>query len=188
MAITTEHQLTVGEFENLLAQPENSNRLLELVHGEVQEKMPTEEHGLITSNLVFALRGYVQEHKSGRVGVEVRHRAPSDEHNSRLPDVSYSTERRSLVTEGSVTTLPDLAIEIQSPTDTIRAMREKAAYYLSHGSRQVWLIYPRKRLVEVYYADGEIDIFRDGETITGEDVLPDFSLPVTEIFADPFAD
>lgn len=75
--------------------------------------------------------------------------------------------------------MPDLAIEVQSPDDSIKAMREKAIYYLANGAQLVWLIYPRKRFIEVYYANGEIDIFREGETLSGEALLPGFTLPVT---------
>ena len=43
--MTTQEKLyTVDEFEQIIAQPENSERLLELVNGEIVEKMPTEEH------------------------------------------------------------------------------------------------------------------------------------------------
>jgi Uma2 family endonuclease len=150
--------------------------------------MPTEEHGMIAMNIGFALRSYVQQHKSGRVGAEVRHRMPSDNRNSRLPDVSYSTAQRPLITKGSVPEMPDLAVEIQSPDDSLKAMRATAAYYLEHGAKLVWLIYPPKRLVEVFYADGEVDLFREGELLSGETVLPGFTLPVADIFADPFTD
>ena len=181
-------KITVEAFEQLFAQAEHGDRLLELIHGEIVEKMPTEEHGVIAGNAVFALRSYVQTHQSGRVGVEVRHRIPEDEWNSRIPDVSYSTVRRAMVIKGSVPEMPDLAVEVQSPDDSVKTMREKATYYLANGAKLVWLIYPRKRIVEVYYANGEIDIFHVSETLSGEDVLPGFSLPVADIFADPFTD
>ena len=179
---------TVEEFEQLFAQAEDGDRLLELIHGEIVEKMPTEEHGVVAGNAVFALRSYVQIHKSGRVGVEVRHRIPADEWNSRMPDVSYSTVRRALVTKGSVPTMPDLAVEVQSPDDSIKAMREKAAYYLANGAKLVWLIYPRKRMIEIYSANGEIDMLHETDTLSGEAVLPGFTLPVADLFADPLAD
>ena len=182
------HKYTVEEFEQLFAEAEHGDRLLELIHGEIVEKMPTEEHGIVAGNTVFALRSYVQTHKSGRVGVEVRHRIPEDECNSRMPDVSYSTVRRALVTKGSVPTMPDLAVEVQSPDDSIKAMREKAAYYLANGAKLVWLVYPRKRMVEVYAANGHIDMLREGDTLSGEDLLPGFMMPVADFFADPFTD
>ncbi len=186
MTLLIDKKLPVAEFERLLALPENSDRLLELIDGEVVEKMPTQEHGVIAGNIIFELRGYVKQYKSGRVGPEIRHHMPSDDFNSRLPDVSYSTAKQPLVTKGSVQEMADLVVEIQSPDDTIKKMRTAAAYYLEHGAQLVWLVYPSKRVVEVLYADGEIDIFREGEVLNGEEVLPGFTLPVADIFDDPF--
>lgn len=177
--------LTVDEFERLLERPENRDRLLELIHGEVVEKMPTEEDDLIAGNLVFALSAYNRQHKLGRVGVEVRHRLPGDRHNSRMPDVSFSSARRPLVTGGGVPEMADLAVEIKSPGDTVRQLREKAAYYLEQGSHMVWLVYPSQRIVEVYTPDEDVLILVEGDQLTGGEVLPGFSLPVADVFIDP---
>ena len=181
----TEHY-TVDEFERFLHMPENLDRLFELINGEIVEKMPTEEHGLVATNLVIAMGSFVKAHKLGRVGVEVRHRLPKDNHNSRMPDVSFTSARRPLVKQGSVPQMPDLAIEIQSPDDTIKKMREKATYYLENGARLVWLIYPRKRLIEVYSLDIDVEILLESDLLTGGEVLPDFSMPVVDVFADSF--
>jgi Uma2 family endonuclease len=186
MLVQERLRTTVEEFERFLCMPENAGRLFELINGEIVEKMPTEEHGVIAINIAYELRGYVKQHKSGRVGVEVRHRMPQDDLNSRLPDLSFTTARRPLVREGSVPEMPDLAIEIQSPDDTITAMREKADYYLTNGARLVWLVYPHKRLIEVYRPDADIEILLESDTLTGGDVLPGFSMPVTDVFEDLF--
>ncbi|RIK40310.1 MAG: hypothetical protein DCC55_15390 [Chloroflexi bacterium] len=158
-----------------------------MIEGEVVEKMPTEEHRLVTSNFIYALSAYNRQHKLGRVGTEVRHRLPGDALNSRLPDISFSRSRRPLVREGSVPEMPDLAVEIKSPSDTVRKMREKAAYYLENSVRLVWLVFPEQRIVEVYTPDGEVEILVEGDLLDGDEVLPDFSFPVAEIFADPLA-
>ena len=84
--------------------------------------------------------------------------------------------------------LPDLAVEIKSPDDTVKEMREKAAYYLAHGVRLVWLVYPHKRLVEVYRPDADVEILAVGDVLTGGEVLPGFSIPVADVFADPLAE
>ena len=138
-----ERQVTVEEFEQFLRLPENADHLFELVNGEIAEKMPTEEHGLIASNIVMALGAFARLNRSGRVGVEVRHRRPEDHFNSRMPDVSFNQCPASSVTEGSVPHMPDLAVEIKSPDDTVNEMRAKAAYYLANGSRIGGLSIPR---------------------------------------------
>jgi Uma2 family endonuclease len=178
--------VTADEFEHLLTLPENQDRLLELINGEIVEKMPTEEHGIVAVNVVTPLHSFVKRDKLGRVGVEVRQRLPNDPLNSRMPDISFSSARRPLVTRGGVPEMPDLAVEIKSPDDTVKEMREKAAYYLAHGARLVWLIYPAQRMIEVYTLD-EVEILIEGDVLSGGDVLPGFSMPVADVFADPLA-
>lgn len=126
---------TVKEFEQLFAEAEHGDRLLELIHGEIVEKIPTEEHGVIAGNVFAPLHNFVAPQRLGRVGFEVRHRPPDDAYNSRLPDISFSGARRPLVIKGSVPTMPELAVEVQPPDDTIKEMREKATYYLANGGK-----------------------------------------------------
>ena len=181
-------QMTLNEFEAFLGLPENRDRLLELINGEIVEKMPTEEHGMIASNINIVLGLFVKQHKSGRVGIEVRHQVSEDSANSRLPDISFIRARRPVVTRGSVPNLPDLAVEIKSPNDSIRQFRNKAEYYLENGVTLVWLVYPEQRMVEVYSLDGDVEILFEGDVVTGGDLLPEFVMPVTEIFDDPLAE
>ena len=178
---------SLAEFEALLAVPGNANRLLELIDGKIVEKMPTQRHGLVALNIGSALSAYAKQYKNGRPGVEVRHQATGDDRNSRLPDVSFTCANVPIVERGSVTDMPDLAVEIKSPDDTIKEMRETADYYLANGSRLVWLVYPNLRLVEVYRPDADVEILDVEQILVGHDVLPGFALAVADVFADPFA-
>ncbi len=174
---------TVNEYESFIAKPNHQERLFELVHGEIVEKLPTEEHGVIAANIVTEIKIYLKQHPIGRVAVEARYRIPTDEHNSRLPDVSFTSSERTLplVKKGAVPQMPDLAIEIKSPDQSFKEMREKADYYLANGSRMVWVVYPEKHLVEVHEAD-DFEILTEQDVISGGEVLPDFTLAVNEIF------
>jgi len=173
----------IEAFEVFLEQPENQDRLFELINGEIVEKMPTEEHGIIAGNIITELNIHLRQNNlKGRVGAEVRHRVPTDDANSRLPDVRYHADTsQPIVKKGAVPYMPDLAIEIQSPDDSLKQLREKARYYLANGSKLVCLILPEQRLVEVITADEE-SILTENDTLTGGDVLPEFQLPVTAIF------
>ncbi len=186
MSAQQERLYTVEEFEALLALPENRDRLLELVNGEIVEKMPTEKHGETAALIGAALLAFVRPNKLGRVGVEVRHRMPQDQRNSLLPDVSFISGKRPSVTEGSVPQMPDLAIEIKSPDDSLKELREKAQYYLLNGTRLVWIWDTAKRYVIALTPDDE-QIFLEHETLDGGDVLPGFRLPLQDIFGDPLA-
>jgi Uma2 family endonuclease len=82
---------------------------------------------------------------------------------------------------GAVPRLPDLAVEIQSPSNTIKQMRAKAAFYLEHGVKAVWIVYTDARVVEVVM-EAESQLLKAEATLTGGDLLPDFSLPMNEIY------
>jgi Uma2 family endonuclease len=185
---TAQNLITVDQFEQMLALPENRDRLLELINGEIVEKMPTEEHGLLSGNIVTGLNNFVKPQRLGRVGTEVRHRRADDALNTRLPDISFTSTKRPLVTRGSVPHFPDLAVEIKSPDDSVRQLREKAEFYLANGVAVVWLVYPEQRMVEIYSLDGDVEILLEGDIVTGGEVLPGFSMPVTDIFDDPLAE
>lgn len=175
---------TVADFEEFLRLPENQGRLFELINGEVIEKLPTQEHGVIAARITIEIGIYLKQNPIGRVGVEVRHRPAEDEHNDRLPDVSFTTGLdKPLVKEGAVLAMPDLAVEIKSPDDTYKAMRETGDYYLAHGARMVWLIYPEKKVVEVL-TPTDRQILTEADTLDGGDVLPGFKLSIHDLLAD----
>src|SRR5262249_35770047 len=79
---------TVAEFEDFLALPEHRDRFFELIHGEIVEKVPTEEHGLIAGNLCAFLWQYTRQSGIGRAVIEVRVQVPEDDYNSCQPDLA----------------------------------------------------------------------------------------------------
>lgn len=135
MARASVQIITAGEFNIIVQAAENEGRLLELVHGEVVEKLPTETHGKLAALIAYFLLAFIRPRGiKAHVGVEVRHETPDDAYNSRLPDVSLRFSNTPPVSSGAVAQMPDLAVEIQPPTDRPHQMREKALYYLSKGS------------------------------------------------------
>jgi Uma2 family endonuclease len=181
MAVQRE-KVTLAEFHRLLAA--DPNRLLELIEGEIVEKMSTQEHGEIALLLGAAMQQHATKNKLGRVGVEVRHEKEGDDENSRLPDISFVSGIHPRIREGSVPQMPDLAVEIKSPDDSLKKLREKAHYYLANGTRMVLILDYFKKLIHVITPDDE-DTLVEGETLTCGDVLPGFSMPVRDIFRDP---
>ncbi|MGQ9910316.1 MAG: Uma2 family endonuclease, partial [Candidatus Flexifilum sp.] len=159
------------------------DRRLELINGEIVEKVTSEEHGLCASMIHIAIGIYLKTHPIGRVTQGVHFRAPDQDTHVLIPDVAVTVDARAISRRGSVPRLPDLAVEVKSPANTLSELREKAHYYLSHGTRIVWLVLPAKRLVIVLTPTGE-DILDAADTLTGGDVLPGFTLPVAEIFQD----
>ncbi|NET59686.1 MAG: Uma2 family endonuclease [Symploca sp. SIO2E6] len=99
----------------------------------------------------------------------------------RSPDVSWVTKERwdELTPEQKETfppLCPDFVVELRSPTDTIQSLREKMQEYLDNGIRLGWLIDPKNRIVEIYQPQQAVKVLKDPQILSGEDVLPGFSL------------
>lgn len=181
--MTVEQKLiTTSEYEKFLAQ--HPDGLYELIHGEIIEKMVTQEHSKIAGIIIGELYIYLRQHPQlkGHMGPEARFSPEDDELNDRLPDVSVHLTEKPPVAKGAVKGMPDLAVEIKSPNNTIIELRDKARFYLENGCRMVWIIYPEKQLVEVYPLGQDIEILMYGDTINAADVLPGFELTVDTLF------
>ena len=80
-------------------------------------------------------------------------------------------------------------MEIASPTQFHRPdLGAKARLWLDRGVRLVWVVWPEKRQVDVWRPDhptAPVATLGTGDRLDGEDLIPGFSLPVADIFADP---
>ena len=183
--MAVEYKLITGEtFDQFLVT--HVDGLYELVHGEIVEKVPTQEHAKIAGIILGELYLYLKQHPEikAHLGPEVRYRPEGDLYNDRLPDVAVRLSDQPPVRRGAVPGMPNLAVEIKSPDDTYMSLRDKAAYYVQHGCNMVWLIYPEKRIVEVYQPGKDIDLLVAGDTLSGGEVLPGFTLAVAVIFGE----
>ena len=54
--------------------------------------------------------------------------------------------------------------------------------YIDNGARLGWLINPQARQVEIYRQGQQVEILSDPTTLSGEDVLPGFTLNLQRIF------
>lgn len=158
------------------------DKRLELIDGEIVEKVPPQLHAAIVSLLNFFIVSFLREKPIGHALSEARYSLPGDEENERIPDLSFiGHEKGPLVKSGAAPYMPDLAVEVQSPGQSDRLMADKAAYYLAHGSRMVWLVYPDRRLVEILTPEDR-QLLTDSASIDDGDVLPGFSVAVKDIF------
>lgn len=77
---------------------------------------------------------------------------------------------------------PDFVLELMSPTDTLQEMQAKMLEYIENGVRLGWLINPEMRQVEVYRSQQEPELLQSPAILSGEDVLPEFTLKLEEIW------
>lgn len=180
--MTMEKQLlTITAFEDFLAA--NPDRLYELINGEIVEKVVTQEHAKIAGILIGELYIYLKMHPEvkAHMGPEARFSPVDDDGNDRKPDVSVHLTDAPPVKKGAVEGMPDLAVEIKSPTNTYLELREKARFYLDNGCKLVWLVYPEKGIIDVYQPKQDIQILTSEDTLDGSTILPGFSIPVKTI-------
>jgi len=77
---------------------------------------------------------------------------------------------------------PDFVIELMSPSDSLETARKKMQEYLDNGTRLGWLINRKTREVEIYRQGQAVEILTDPESLSGESILPEFSLNLTLIW------
>ncbi len=113
---------------------------------------------------------------------------PDDPGKVRKPDVSFIQLDRLAAGEqptGHCRIAPDLAVEVVSPNDLYHEVETKVDEYHAAGTALVWVVNPVQRTVRVDRADGTTTLLRESDTLTGENVLPGFACPVSEIFRQP---
>ncbi|MBC7447473.1 MAG: Uma2 family endonuclease [Hymenobacteraceae bacterium] len=77
---------------------------------------------------------------------------------------------------------PEFLIEVQSPSDSLPALREKMIAWVANGTRLAFLLSPPTETAWVYRADGSVDQLKSfDQTLSGEDVLPGFTLELAEL-------
>ena len=77
---------------------------------------------------------------------------------------------------------PDFVIELMSPSDSLETARKKMQEYLDNGTRLGWLINRKTREVEIYRQGQAVEILTNPESLSGENMLPEFSLNLTLIW------
>ncbi len=78
---------------------------------------------------------------------------------------------------------PDFVVEIFPPTDSWVQAQAKMQEYLDNGCRLGWLLDAKAKRVMIYRAGQAPELLEDPETLSGEDVLPGFTLPIRTIWS-----
>jgi Uma2 family endonuclease len=173
--------------DELLAMPDDGYRY-ELVKGELIRMPPTgDEHGEVAVNVTGPLFLHVKSHQLGKVyAAETGFLITQNPDTVRAPDVAFVSRRRveeAGKIKGYRVGPPDLAVEVLSPSDTVRRVEEKVAEWLEAGARMVWVVSPKLRTVTVYRSLSDIVVLTEKDTLDGGDVVPGFRIAVAEVFA-----
>ena len=160
----------------------------ELVDGVPWPMSPTNwKHVRTVDRFGRPLGNFVRERHLSVVGGEGGFLLSRDPDTVLAPDLVFIAMDRlpSEDTEGVVTVVPDLVGEVMPPSDSAAKMDEKVQRYLAAGVRLVWVANLLRHSVTEYTPDRTARIFVEGEALSGGEVVPNFELPVAEIFARP---
>ena len=171
--------LTLEQFERL---PQEDGMRYELKDGELV-KMANAKfgHEQAKSEILSCLVPYVVQHRLGRVYAETSFAlAPS---RVCAPDVAFLSNES--VAKGHpehvYSGAPDLAIEVVSDSEIAEELRQKIQDYLDAGSKAVWAVYPKLRVVAVYDQSG-VREYRGDQVLDAREVLPGFQAKVNRFF------
>ena len=161
--------------------------LFELVDGKLVEKPMGALSGKTAIVLANVLFPFIDGANLGELYSETTFRCfPHNPAQVRRPDLAFvATDRLSLVPDvGHVPVRPDLAVEVLSPDDGAYDLDYKLRDYRLAGIPLVWVFNPAVdiRMVRVFRPGRPVDELFEGDTLTGDDVLPGFSAAVRSLF------
>ena len=172
--------------DELLAMPDGGG-LCELIEGKVVEMAPAgDDHGRASMSLMAEVLVYARQRDlgsvwSGETGFLLRR----DPDTVRCADgafiVAWRVPPRS---SHFCQVVPDLVLEVVSPRDRPKDVLGKVAEWLAAGVHVVWVLWPRRRKLVVHHETGDMQTFGPDDTLTCEDLLPGFALPLAPLFAE----
>ena len=183
MLLTTEKHYTKEDYERL---PEGAP--YQLIGGElIMSPSPTFFHQEIIANILEKLRPFVRKNGLGQLAL-----SPLDVHLTEddiyQPDLIFiRKENLPLIgPHDRIHFVPDLVIEILSPSTAYYDYSHKKAVYCERGVKEYWIVDPEDKTIEIMVKDG--NFYRTEALLRASAVLesamfPGFSMKVEEVFA-----
>lgn len=148
----------------------------------------------VAGNLFFELKQHLRAHPVGEVFIEAPFVLTADEANwvkgSRVPDLMFFTADRLATYTNQVPDwrekpfilVPDLVVEVISPTDRFSNVNRKVLRYLEDGVRLIWVIDPQQSTAAVHHhnSDQVTQISPNGN-LSGETIIPGFEIALSTI-------
>ena len=161
--------------------------LYEMIDGKPVEKVMGASEVDIMSMLGIFLGHFAMIRQIGKVEIEMLFDFGHPDHPKLRPDVAFISYQRwpkgqKIPSENAFSVVPDLVVEVVSPTNLANEVEGKIVEYIKAGVRLVWIVYPTTARIYVHDGSSTVRVIsRDGE-LDGGDVLPDFRLPLQTLF------
>ena len=176
--------LTAEQYARLPSDGMNS----ELVKGRVIRMPPNYPyHGYVCSEMLFRLRQFLETVTAGRVfandsGV-ITERDPDTVRGADIAFYSFARLPPGEVPQGDYfEVVPELVVEVRSPSDRWRKVIVKVGEYLTAGVTVVMVLDPQTKSAQLYRDEGLPQTFGPDDTLTLPDVLPGFEFLVRQVF------
>ena len=155
---------------------------------------PNTKHHDVSDNTGDLVKAVIQPRRLGRI-----YRAPFalmlSDRNTVEPDLLYvSAERRHIITARGCEGIPDLVVEVLSPSNSAHDLAVKRELYARHGIPEYWILNPIRETVQaltepaVNDGTGEYTVealYQVGDTLS-TDRIPGLAIAVADIFAEPW--
>ncbi|MGL4424605.1 MAG: Uma2 family endonuclease [Gemmataceae bacterium] len=183
---TTSELMTADEFLAWVeAQPADGRRY-ELDQGRIfTVPPPNEAHAMVCWFILKLLTGYLDRLGRGTIlandgGLIVRY----DPDTIRGPDIALQLMERDLADalRGPSQSVPDLVVEVRSPSDRDREILRRVRDYHELGVPLVWVVDFEVRYLTLYRPAQFPVIYEEADLLEGHGVLPDFRCSVADLF------
>ena len=169
--------------DDLLQCPKDG-RKYELVDGEILVSPAGFRHAEVAIKIAHIIATYLDAFPIGKVlGDNLGIAFPNG--NLRSPDVTFVRNEKLPAGKSPVgfgEFIPDLAIEVLSPHDSLQEVGRKIGEFLECGVPLVWLVDPARETVTVYRSLSQTEQLGSNDIISAESVLPGFSCLISRFF------
>lgn len=164
--------------------------LYEVVNNQIEDKslMSTRSEE-IGSDLVQLLGGFVRPNRLGKVLCEALFRIDQKKNLQRRPDVAFVSAakwppNKPTPDASAWDMVPDLAVEVDSPTNRMRKMMAKVREYFDAGVQRVWIVLPQQQSILVFDSPSQVRIVTQGDMLEDAALFPGFRLPLVDLFGE----
>jgi Uma2 family endonuclease len=178
---------TAADFQAITRLPENLDRVYELNNGKVKEMNPrTPLNARVGLKVARYMDEYAEEQDLGIV-FGVCNNYQLDDKNIRMLDAAFIKRDRLPQELPEVLQIaPDLAVSVVGQDEAMRTILDRMEFFFNAGTQLFWVLYPEDWLIEIWkseaHAGMRVQKLGMDKTLSGDDVLPGFFLPISKLF------
>jgi Uma2 family endonuclease len=163
--------------------------LYEIIDGQKVELPPMSYYGSLTgTRLTVKLGIFLETVDLGHLASETLFHLALPVDRNRRPDIAFVSydrwpkDRKKDKNENAWDVVPNLGVEIVSPTDDAAELLDKIAEYFDARMQLVWVVYPDQSMIYAYESLTDVHGLTRSDVLDGGKVLPGFRLPLQELF------